>query len=798
MIGKALNWGLHRMVQKIGLDVLIPFTLLTLTLLSFVFGLQNILVKTDGDALALTTLLALLTGWFMGKPQSQKISPYLITGIIGILFVVLHTLNLWLLLALLLRSALEYIWQAIINFPTDNLPDISSLIILWEDINLKISDLLVRSGNWLQGFFSGYPNFDSVVSVFLWSLILWFAASWAAWWYRRTRQTLTSILPAGIFFASCLSYTRASTYFLVPFVIGLFLLLAWNQYHSMQIFWQQRKTDVAEDIGSDTAMWVLAISTVVILFSLLFSIISPQKIFQFAREYTAQSPASNQEFGQALGLEQQSSGASSGYQDDPGSLPRSHLIGAPPELSKEIALIIQLSHEEGESISVQNNDVFQHLYFRSSTYDEYTGQGWKTNPTENQELNAGEVISGASNPGFPLISQTIEFGLNPGGFIYYAGTPFVVNQASQVVSRETPEDGFDLYALTSALAADVKNLQIDSYIADTGIIQLTETNQEYPQWIIDRYLQLPDELPDEVKNLALQITEGLSTPYDKVKAIETYLRTYPYSLEIPPPPSTGDISAYFLFELKRGYCDYYATTMTVLARAAGIPARFVVGYASGMFNQDEGRTIITEADAHSWVEVYFPGVGWIEFEPTAGLEAIERPLNKPIDVIPVANLPPNEGNAEFYFLDQKWLVTLVAVLFFIFILAAVVIYADTRRLLGLSPSHTALVVYQRLVNLIQPLDIQTRPNPTPNELLHDFSHNGEIQNHNSLTGRLLKQKEQNIQIIIQNYNRASYSPTPVNREQQKLITQAWIAIRSRLQLARFWKSIQKRMINMRN
>ena len=71
MIGKALNWGLYRMVQKIGLDVLIPFTLLTLTLLSFVFGLQNVLVKTDGESLVLTTLLALLTGWLMGKPQSQ-------------------------------------------------------------------------------------------------------------------------------------------------------------------------------------------------------------------------------------------------------------------------------------------------------------------------------------------------------------------------------------------------------------------------------------------------------------------------------------------------------------------------------------------------------------------------------------------------------------------------------------------------------------------------------------------------------------------------------------------------------
>lgn len=798
MIGKAIYWGIDRMVHKIGWEVIIPFTLLTLTLLSFVFGLQNILVKTNGDALVLTTLLALLTGWVMGKPHSQKISPYFISSIIGIMFVVLHILNLWSLLALLLRSLLEYIWQALINFSTDDLPDPSSLLILSEDITLKISDLFTRTGNWLQGFLSGYPNFDTVVSVFLWSIILWFAASWAAWWYRRTRQTLISLLPAGIFFASSLSYTRASTFFLVPFVSGLFLLLAWNQYHSMQIFWQQRKTDVAEDISSDTAMWVLAISTVVILFSLLISIISPQKIFRFAREFAAQSPDSSQEYGQALGLEQQSSGASGGNQDGSGSLPRSHLIGAPPELSKEIALIVQLSLEEGSSFTIQENDIFQNLYFRSSIYDEYTGQGWKTSSTENQELSAGEFIADISNPGYPLISQIIEFGLDSGGFIYYSGTPVVVNQASQVVSRETPEGGFDLYALTSARTADLKNLQIDSYIADIGIIQLTETKQEYPQWIIDRYLQLPDELPEEVKNLALQITEGLSTPYDKVKAIETYLRTYPYSLEIPPPPSTGDISAYFLFELKRGYCDYYATAMTVLARAAGIPARFVVGYASGVYNQEEGRSIITEADAHSWVEVYFPGIGWIEFEPTAGLETIERPLNKPIDAFPAANIPLDEGNTEINFMDQKWLVPFVAFSCFTLLLAAVIIYTDRRRLLGLSPSHTALVVYKRLVNLIQPLDIKTQPNPTPNELLHDFSHNGDIQNQKSLIGRLLKRKEQNIQIIIQNYNRASYSPMPLNREQQKLTTQAWTSIRSRLQIARIWKSIQNRINSMRN
>ena len=91
-----------------------------------------------------------------------------------------------------------------------------------------------------------------------------------------------------------------------------------------------------------------------------------------------------------------------------------------------------------------------------------------------------------------------------------------------------------------------------------------------------------------------------------------------------PPDDVIDIADYFLFELQRGYCDYYATAFIVLARAVGIPARFATGYAVGYWNPNEAAFIVTESEAHSWPEVYFPDYGWIPFEPTAGRPELAR------------------------------------------------------------------------------------------------------------------------------------------------------------------------------
>jgi transglutaminase-like putative cysteine protease len=140
-----------------------------------------------------------------------------------------------------------------------------------------------------------------------------------------------------------------------------------------------------------------------------------------------------------------------------------------------------------------------------------------------------------------------------------------------------------------------------------------------------RYLVLPDSITARTIALSAEIVAGAETPYDQALAIESYLRQFEYDLTVPEPPSqVADVADFFLFELQRGYCDYYATAFVVLARLAGLPTRFATGYAMGGWDPMEGVWVVTEGEAHSWPEVFFSDVGWVAFEPTAGRPTLAR------------------------------------------------------------------------------------------------------------------------------------------------------------------------------
>lgn len=790
MINSAASRGLRWLIKKIGIETIVPFSLLILTFLSLVFGLQNILRRIDENNLAIITLTALLMGWLLGKSRVKNPYIVLIAVTTGFLLVLIHTLNLWALLILIVTESISYAWRALRTLAENSVPDPSTLALLWGDISLKVNSLLANIYRWVFDLFSGAPNYDIQVVNFLWGYVLWLAASWAAWWYRRTRRALASLLPAGILLASSLSFTRGSVYFLVPMIAGLFFFLAWDQFFLLRAEWQKRKTDVAEDIAADIVMWVSAISLTIIILSLLVSVLSPQKLLRTFREFAAQNTGNTQEIGDALGLEVQASGSSYGYLEDPGVLPRSHLIGSPPELSKQLALIVQMRVQEDEEGGRLEQRYRENLYFKSIIFDQYTGRGWRTTPTRQQQFAAGDILLEEQAPGTLFVSQTFEFGIQPGGVLYYTGDPFQVNQAFLVESRNTDSNNLDIYALKSQNTSDVDRLEIVSLLLFASEAQLRAAKQEYPQWILERYLQLPEDLPEQVHELARQITQDLPTAYDKARAIETYLRGFPYSLEIPPPPSSGDISAYFLFELKSGYCDYYATAMTVLARSAGIPARLVTGYASGRYNTDEQRYTISAADAHSWVEIYFPGIGWIEFEPTAGLESIPLFPDLAIEEIE-GTVQPLITERRPSVMEQRWIL-LPAAIAGLFLMVVLLSGLEKRRLDNLSPSQTAMIIYQRFIEQAKHLGIPSQPYPTPNEWLSDFLKNPEIQSQDGVLSRLFKHTEVYIQAIIQNYIIASYSPSPPDQNQQSKVIQAWLSVRTRLLVARIWKKFDKR------
>jgi transglutaminase-like putative cysteine protease len=170
---------------------------------------------------------------------------------------------------------------------------------------------------------------------------------------------------------------------------------------------------------------------------------------------------------------------------------------------------------------------------------------------------------------------------------------------------------------------------VHALINNPSVLQLQHAGDSYPPWVKNTYLQLPNNLSQRITELATTITATAETPYDKAIAITDYLRsTITYSITVAAPPDGSDPLIWFLFDSHKGFCNYYATAEVILLRSVGVPTRMVVGFAQGEY-QPPDKYIVLEKDAHAWPEVYFPGIGWVEFEPTSSQPVLERVPGNP-------------------------------------------------------------------------------------------------------------------------------------------------------------------------
>ena len=184
----------------------------------------------------------------------------------------------------------------------------------------------------------------------------------------------------------------------------------------------------------------------------------------------------------------------------------------------------------------------------------------------------------------------------------------VLPEQADVLSVRSPKRTIkrgDTYSITSSVS-----------LATPG--QLRNSGTDYPSWVLEKYTQLPDDLPQRVRTLAERLTADADTPFDKAQAIKEYLKTLPYTLSVDPPPFDGDGVDHFLFTLKRGYSEYFASAMTVMLRSVDVPARMATGYTTGDKVVNEDLYVVLDSNAHGWLEVYYPNYGWIAAEPTPG------------------------------------------------------------------------------------------------------------------------------------------------------------------------------------
>jgi protein-glutamine gamma-glutamyltransferase len=190
-----------------------------------------------------------------------------------------------------------------------------------------------------------------------------------------------------------------------------------------------------------------------------------------------------------------------------------------------------------------------------------------------------------------------------------------------------------------------------SRLPATNAVTLRSAPDRYSEPLRTQYLQLP-ALDPRIAELAKSIAKQARTPYDKAMVIENHLRSrYAYTLNLTGKPG-DDPLAHFLFETHAGHCEYFASAMTVMMRTLGIPAREVNGFLPGEFNDVGGDYIVRASDAHSWVEVYFPGEGWVTFDPTPSVEPGSAIFSRLTHYIDWMELSWNEWVINYDFAHQ--------------------------------------------------------------------------------------------------------------------------------------------------
>ncbi|KHF38465.1 transglutaminase TgpA family protein [Halalkalibacter okhensis] len=265
-------------------------------------------------------------------------------------------------------------------------------------------------------------------------------------------------------------------------------------------------------------------------------------------------------------------------------------------------------------------------YWRGETKDYYTGRGWETTtPVERKGFLYSDRAQGIVE--YEALEAEIHLTEHSSGFdhLFYPGE---LQLSNRIREFELFQDAYTGKARTyqGAQSMRLSHYQYEYLYPSYQVEGLRQTNNQDPEDIRHYYTQLPEDLPERIRDLALEITEGESNRYDRAKAIESYFgrNDYQYETQDVPVPSEGqDYVDQFLFETMRGYCDNFSTAMIVMLRTIDIPARWAKGFTQGELVDTDGLENVyqvTNGNAHSWVEVYFPEVGWVPFEPTRGFD----------------------------------------------------------------------------------------------------------------------------------------------------------------------------------
>jgi transglutaminase-like putative cysteine protease len=480
----------------------------------------------------------------------------------------------------------------------------------------RVATLLGRLGNWLDLVVTGGVSNDPLVFALAMSALAWVIGQVTAWLLFREGAPWLGLALNGVALLMNLSYASASLVSYVTwFVIAGCFALTVHQLARRQELWRRAQLNVHPRVVLNVLLGtaVAASALLSIAWALPSSVTSPQLAVEWTRA-TSPWQSLESEFDRWFAALSGSGRTARGLSFGRTLAPRGSFdLGDTPVLQ------------------VRPSDPSRRLYLRATTADRYAGQAITSSETSTSPFDANaDLLSADSLPDGRTTIQTIVRVLASRTSVAFGSeAPVRFSLPTEVEVRGNVPQDVATIRLDSPIQQN-QDYAVASAISVATIQDLRAASEDYPDWVRTRYLQLPRGVPRRVIDFAHTQTEGAASAFDKAASLESYLRTsFTYSTHVPEVPQGRDWVDYFLFDSKQGYCDYFATALTVLLRIEGIPARVASGFAPGDLDESSGAYVVRENHAHSWVEVYFPRYGWIIFEPSAIRPIPERAEQAP-------------------------------------------------------------------------------------------------------------------------------------------------------------------------
>ena len=481
----------------------------------------------------------------------------------------------------------------------------------------RVADLSDRLAASLGLFFTRQPVEDTVLFVVFMALVFWIISMLAGYALARFGNFIGAVLPAGLALVIVHLYDSgkgSSDALLAVYIFFCLLLLGRLTYVQRKLSWKEQQVSVLTESKSDLniLLTTVALATVVLVWMAPTSVKSLSNVKAAWENFTRPLRDVERDLGHAVaGLNASGNVQTMEFFGD--ALP----LGSQAATGETVYLRIRTP----PGISSGR------YYWRARSYNIFRNNQWFSGQFSSQPFDPDQDPIPLADPAgqmddftFTVVSLDLLDLVTP-------ARPVWVSYPSELFFLSDPQGKIDPIQFRSTpLVLAGERYSVRANVYEPTIPQLRNAGDAYPDWVTSHYLQIPDNISSEIVDLADQITANSRTPYDKAVAITNYLRSnITYSNTVEGPPTGREPLDWFLFDSKRGFCNYYATAEVILLRSAGIPARMVVGFAQGEF-VSPNLYLVRQLDTHTWPEVYFPGNGWVEFEPTASQAPLPRQL----------------------------------------------------------------------------------------------------------------------------------------------------------------------------